>query len=302
MLSAMEGVLLSVSTSEAVLGIVGNTFIALVNCMDYNRNKKLSNIGFILTGLAISRICLVLILITEAYIKIFYPQLLSPVNIIELISYLWIIICQLNVWFATSLSIFYSLKIANFSHYIFLWMKRRADKVFVFLIVFLIITWLASFPLAVKVIKDVKIYQSNTSWLIHLEKSELLINYVFANMGPISLFIVAIIACFLLTISLWRHSRQMQSIGSGFRDLNTEAHMKAMKVLIAFIILFILYFLGILIETLCLFLTDNKLLFIFGFTLSAMYPCCHSFILILTSRELKQATMRALQRLKCCET
>lgn len=302
MLSALESILLSVATSEAMLGVLGNTFIVLVNYTDWVRNKKLSKINFILTGLAISRIFTIWIITLDAYTKVFLLTMLMPSSLHECMSYIWVIINHLSVWFSTSLGIFYFLKIANFSHYIFLWMKRRADKVFVFLIVFLIITWLASFPLAVKVIKDVKIYQSNTSWLIHLEKSELLINYVFANMGPISLFIVAIIACFLLTISLWRHSRQMQSIGSGFRDLNTEAHMKAMKVLIAFIILFILYFLGILIETLCLFLTDNKLLFIFGFTLSAMYPCCHSFILILTSRELKQATMRALQRLKCCET
>ncbi|XP_052028675.1 taste receptor type 2 member 104 [Apodemus sylvaticus] len=302
MLSTLESILLSVATGEAMLGVLGNTFIVLVNCTDWVRSKKLSKIGFILTGLAVTRIFTTWIMTLDVYAKLFFLSVLMSNNLHECMSYIWVIINHLSIWFATSLSIFYLLKITNFSHYIFLWLKRRADKVFVFLIGYLIITWLVSFPLIVKVIKDIKIHQRNTSWLIQLEQSELLINYVFANMGPISLFMVALIACFLLIISLWRHSRQMQSIGSGFRDLNTDIHVKAMKVLISFIILFVLYFLGVLIETLCLFLKENKLLFIFGFTLSAMYPCCHSFILILTSRELKQASMRILQRLKCCET
>ncbi|NP_001160153.1 taste receptor type 2 member 104 [Rattus norvegicus] len=302
MLSMLESILLSVATSEAMLGILGNIFIVLVNCTNWVRNKKLSKINFILTGLAISRVFTIWIITLDAYTKVFFLTTLMPSNLHECISYIWVIINHLSVWFATSLSIFYFLKIANFSHYIFLWLKRRADKVFVFLIGYLIITWLASFPLAVTVIKNIKVHHNNTSWLIQLEKRELLINYVFANMGPISLFMVAVFTCFLLTISLWRHRRRMQSTGSKFRDLNTEVHVKAMKVLISFIILFILYFMGVLIETLCLFLTENILLFIFGFTLSSTYPCCHSFILILTSRELKQASMRALQRLKCCET
>ncbi|XP_028636686.1 taste receptor type 2 member 104-like [Grammomys surdaster] len=260
-----------------MLGVLGITFIVLVNCTDWVRNKKLSKIGFILTGLAIARIFTIWIITLDAYAKVFFLSVLMSSNLHDCMNYIWVIIKHLNVCFATSLSIFYFLKIANFSHYIFLWLKRRADKVFVFLIGYLIITWLASFPLAVKVIKDIKIHQSNTSWLIHLEKSELLINYVFANMGPISLFMVALNTCFLLTISLWRHSRQTQSIGSEFKDLNTEAHKKAMKVLISFIVLFILHFMGVLIETLCLFLTENKLLFIFAFTLSSMYSLLSLF-------------------------
>ncbi|XP_031236869.1 taste receptor type 2 member 104 [Mastomys coucha] len=300
MLSTLESILLFVATSEAMLGVLGNTFIALVNYTDWVRNKKLSKINFILTGLAISRIFTIGIITLDAYTKVFFLTMFMPNSLHECMSYIWVIINHLSIWLGTN--IFHFLKIANFSHYIFLWMKRRADKVFVFLIGYLIITWLVSFPLAVKLIKDIKIHQSNTSWLIHLEKSELVINYVFASMGSISLFMVALIACFLSTTSLWRHSRRIQSIGSGFRDLNTEAHVKAMKVLISFIILLILYFMSVLIETLCLFLTENKLLFIFGFALSSMYPCCHSFLLILKSRELKQTSMRTLQILKRCET
>lgn len=300
MLSAMEGILLFVATTEAVMGVLGSSFIALVNCTDWIRSKKLSKIDFILTGLAFSRIFTIWLITLDAYSKVLFQNMFMTSDLSKCVYYIWVIIIYLNIWLATSLSIFYLLKIANFSHSIFLWLKRRTDKVFAFLTGCLIIMWLTSFPLAAKVIKDVKM--SNTSWLIHLEKSELLISCVFANMGVISLFVMALTACFLLIISLWRHTRQMQSHDSRFWDVNREAHVKAMKVLISFIILFILHFMGFFIEGLCLFLTENKLLFIFGFTMASMYPCCHSFILILTNSQLKQALIRVLKRLRCCET
>ncbi|XP_049988598.1 taste receptor type 2 member 104-like [Alexandromys fortis] len=303
MLSAMEGSLLFVATTEAVMGVLGSSFIALVNCTNWIRSKKLSKIDFILTGLAFSRIFTIWLITLDAYSKVLFQDMFMTSDLSKCIYYIWVIIICLNIWLATSLSIFYLLKIANFSHSIFLWLKRRTDKVFAFLIGCLIIVWLTSFPLAAKVINDVKM--SNTSWLkasYILEKSELLISCVFANMGVISLFVMALTACFLLIISLWRHTRRMQSHDSRFWDLNREAHVKAMKVLISFIILFTLHFMGFFIEGLCLFLTENKLLFIFGFTMVSMYPCCHSFILILTNSQLKQALIRVLKRLKCCET
>ncbi|XP_028636918.1 taste receptor type 2 member 114-like [Grammomys surdaster] len=301
MLGAMEGVLLSVATSEAVLGIIGNTFIALVNCMDCTRSKKLSSIGFILTGLAISRICLVGLLITKAYMKLFSPKLLSPINIVELNSYLWIIIGQLNVWFATSLSIFYFLKIANFSHYIFLWLKRRINTVFFFLIGCLLMSCLFSFQVVVKMVKDQKMLYVNTSWQTHMKKNELIINYVFTNGGIFLFFMIMLIVCFLLIISLWRHSKRIQSNESGFRDLNTEVHVKTIKVLLSFIILFILHFTGITISVICLLIPESNLLFMFGLTIAFIYPCCHSFILIIANSQLKQSSVRMLQRLKCSE-
>ncbi|XP_034368463.1 taste receptor type 2 member 114-like [Arvicanthis niloticus] len=301
MLGAVGSVLLSVAASEAVLSIVGNTFIALVNCMDCTRNKKLSSIGFILTGLAVSRMCLVGLLTTEAYIKIFSPQLLSPITIVELISYLWIIISQVNVWFATSLSIFYFLKIATFSHYIFLWLKRRINIVFLFLVGCLLMSGLFSFPVVVKMVKDHKMLYVNTSWQIHTKKNELIINYVFTNGGVFLFFMIMLIVCFLLIISLWRHSRRMQSNESGFRDLNTEVHVKTIKVLLSFIILFILHFMGIAISVICLLIPESNLLFMFGLTTAFIYPCCHSFILILANSRLKQSSVRMLQGLKCSE-
>ncbi|XP_055467406.1 taste receptor type 2 member 105-like [Psammomys obesus] len=298
MLSAVEGVLFSVATTEAMLGILGNTFIALVNCMEWAKNKRLSMIDFLLTGLATSRIFIIWVLTLDAYTKLFYPTMHVSRSLSESITYMWMTMNHLTVWFATSLSVFYFLKIANFSHYAFRWLKRRTDKVFVFLIGCLLITWLISFSLVVKVMKADKIKYGNRTWETYWKKREFTSNYILVNIGVISLFAMTLAACFLLIISLWRHRRQMQSHVSEFRDLNTAAHVKAMKVMISFIILFILYFIGISIEIICLFIPENKLLFIFGLTTASMYPSWHALIQILTNSQLKQAFVRVLRGLK----
>nr|ANV20949.1 bitter taste receptor T2R10 [Canis lupus] len=301
MLSILEGLLIFIAVSESILGSLGNGFIGLVNCIDCVKNKKFSMVGFILTGLATSRICLILIIITDGFIKIFSPDMYSSGNLIDYISYLWVIINQSSIWFATSLSIFYFLKIANFSHHIFLWLKGRINSVLPLLMGSLFISWLFTFPQIVKIINDNRMKSRNTTWQLNMQKSEFFTKQILLNLGVILLFTLCLITCFLLIVSLWRHNRHMQLNVTGLRDPSTEAHVKAMKILVSFIILFILYFIGIAIEISCFILPENKLLFIFGMMTTAIYPWGHSFILILGNSKLKQASLKTLQQLKCCE-
>ncbi|NP_076485.1 taste receptor type 2 member 107 [Rattus norvegicus] len=301
MLSAAEGILLCVVTSEAVLGVLGDTFIALANCMEYAKNKKLSKIGFILIGLAISRIGVVWIIILQGYMQVFFPHILTFGNITEYITYIWVFLNHLSVWFATNLNILYFLKIANFSNSVFLWLKSRVRVVFIFLSGCLLTSWLLCFPQFSKMLNNSKMYWGNTSWL-QQQKNVFLINQSLTNLGIFFFIIVSLITCFLLIVFLWRHIRQMHSDGSGLRDLNTEAHVKAMRVLISFAVLFILHFVGLSIQVLCFFLPQNNLLFITGLIATCLYPCGHSIILILGNKQLKQASLKALQHLTCCET
>nr|BAM38272.1 taste receptor, type 2, member 10 [Pan troglodytes] len=299
MLRVVEGIFIFVVISESVFGVLGNGFIGLVNCIDCAKNK-LSTIGFILTGLAISRIFLIWIIITVGFIQIFSPNIYASSNLIEYISYFWVIGNQSSMWFATSLSIFYFLKIANFSNSIFLWLKSRTNMVLPFMIVFLLISSLLNFAYIAKILNDYKM-KNDTVWDLNMYKSEYFIKQILLNLGVIFFFTLSLITCVLLIISLWRHNRQMQSNVTGLRDSNTEAHVKAMKVLISFIILFILYFIGMAIEISYFTVRENKLLLMFGMTTTAIYPWGHSFILILGNSKLKQASLRVLQQLKCCE-
>ncbi|XP_043736704.1 taste receptor type 2 member 10-like [Cervus elaphus] len=299
MLSIVEGFLFFVAVSESILGVLGNGFIGLVNCIDCVKNKKISTLSLILIGLASSRFCLIWILITDGYVRVFSPDIYLSGNLIHYIAYLWIIMNQSSVWFATSLSIFYFLKVANFSHCIFLWLKGHITKILLLLMGCLPISWLFTFPgITMHFINNIMENRS-TTLLITMQESEYFINQILFSIGTLLVFILCLITCFLLITSLWRHNRRMQLNATGLRDLSTEAHVKAMKILMSFIILFILYFVGTAIEISVTAVPENKLLFIFGMTTTVLYPCGHSFILILGNSKLKQASLRVLKLLKC---
>ncbi|KAM9684281.1 taste receptor type 2 member 10-like [Dama dama] len=298
MLSIVEGFLFFVAVSESVLGVLGNGFIGLVNCIDCVKNK-ISTLSLILIGLSSSRFCLIWILITDGYVRVFSPDIYLSGNLIQYIAYLWIIMNQSSVWFATSLSIFYFLKVANFSHRIFLWLKGHITKILLLLMGCLPISWLFTFPgITVPFINNIMENRS-TTLLITMQESEYFINQILFSIGTLLVFILCLITCFLLITSLWRHNRRMQLNATGFRDPSKEAHVKAMKILMSFIILFILYFVGTAIEISVTAVPENKLLFIFGMTTTVLYPCGHSFILILGNSKLKQASLRVLKLLKC---
>ncbi|XP_028636731.1 taste receptor type 2 member 106 [Grammomys surdaster] len=297
MLTVAEGILLCFATSESVLGVLGNGFILHANCINCLR-KKFSTAGFIFTGLAICRICVICIIISDGYIKLFSPDMVASDVHITVTAYLWMIIHHTSMWFATSLNLFYLLKIANFSHYIFFCLKRRINTIFIFILGCLFISWSTAFPQIVQIFNGNGQHR-NTSWQFYLCKSKFIVNHILVYLGVLFFFMVAIIACFLLIISLWRHNRKMQLHVSRFKSLNTEVHVKVLKVLISFIILLILHFVGILIETLSFLRSRNKLLLILGLIISCMYPCCHSFILILANSQLKKASLKALKQLNC---
>ncbi|ELR57336.1 Taste receptor type 2 member 10, partial [Bos mutus] len=299
MLSIVEGLLLFVAVNESVLGVLGNGFIGLVNCINCVKNKKISTLSLILTGLASSRFCLIWIITTDAYVRVFSPDIYLSGNLSQYIAYLWIIMNQSSVWFTTSLSIFYFLKIANFSHCIFLWLKGHITEILLLLMGCLPISWLFTFPnITMPFINNIMKNRS-TNGLVTMHKSEYFINQILFNLGTFLVFVLCLITCFLIIASLWRHNRRMQLNATGFRDPSTEAHIKAMKILVSFIILFILYFVGTAIQILSVTVPENKLLFIFGMTTTILYPCGHSFILILGNSKLNQASLRVLKLLKC---
>lgn len=297
MLSIAEGLLIFIVLGESILGVLGNGFIGLVNCIDCVKNKNFSVIGLILIGLATSRIFLIWIIIIDGFVKLFSPHLYSSGILTEPFTYAWIIISNLSILFASSLSMFYLLKIANFSHHIFLWLKYRINRVLPLLMGLMFVSWLVTFPLIVKAINDYKTGIRNTTWTLIASEFEYVTNHILLNLGVIFFSTLCLISCLLLIISLWRHNRQMQSSGLGVRDPSTEAHVKAMKVLISFLILLILHVIGIAIEISSFSVSESKLLFIFGMATTITYPCGHSFLLILGNSKLKQAFLKVLRPL-----
>lgn len=115
---SLENIFIILINSEFIIGILGNGFIALVNCIDWIKVQKVSLADQILTALAISRIGLILVMMVSWFTKESYPSSSLDIkgNKVILFSIVGLLANHFSVWLDTGLSLFYFLKIANFSN------------------------------------------------------------------------------------------------------------------------------------------------------------------------------------------
>lgn len=155
---------------------------------------------------------------------------------------------HLSIWLATCLSVFYCLKVSSFSHPTFLWLKWRVSRLVVWM---LLSTLLLSCSSAVSLIHEFKIYSvlsgidgtGNVTEPFRKKRNEYKLIHVLGTLWDFPPLIVSLASYFLLILSLGRHMRQMQQNFTGSRYPSTEAHKRAIKIILSFFFLFLLYFL-----------------------------------------------------------
>uniref|UniRef100_A0A4X2KVC9 Taste receptor type 2 n=1 Tax=Vombatus ursinus TaxID=29139 RepID=A0A4X2KVC9_VOMUR len=264
----------SVTSGECLVGILVNGFIGLVNCIDCVKTTRVTSIDFILTGLAISRTGMLLALISMNFFDFFYFKI-SVIGIWKFSEIIWHLSNHSSAWFGSCLSIFYFLKIANFSHPAFLWLKWRINKVI----------WV------------VLIDQENKTNITHNNQGLKTLKFfilILFNTGGLVPFALSVVSCLLLVLSLRKHMQQMHLKVTGSRDPSTEAHVRAMKTIMTFLFLFVLYHLGLIMANLNTTIFRSKLVSMFSLTVMSVYPMTHSIILILGHSKLRQASLRVI--------
>ncbi|XP_008247641.3 taste receptor type 2 member 7 [Oryctolagus cuniculus] len=297
--------LMVIAVGEFSLGILGNTFIGLVNSMDWVKSRKIASIDLILTSLAISRFWLLCVILLDCFILVLYPDVYATGKEMRIIDFFWTLTNHLNVWFAACLSIFYFLKIANFFHPLFLWMKWRIDRMIPGILLGCVaLSVFISLPVTENLNDDFRRCvktkkKTNITLRCRVQKAGYASTKIYLNLLTLLPFSASLISFLLLILSLWRHTRKMQLNSTGCRDPSTEAHMGAMKAVISFLFLFVAYYLAFLIATSSYFLPETELAVIWGELIALIYPSSHSFILILGNKKLRQASGRLLWKVKC---
>ncbi|XP_053413507.1 taste receptor type 2 member 7 [Nycticebus coucang] len=302
----VESTLMVIATGEFSVGILGNAFIGLVNFLDWLKNRKIASIDLILTSLAISRICLLCIVLLDCFIFVLYPDVYISGKQMRIIDFFWTLSNHLNVWFATCLSIFYFLKIANFFHPLFLWMKWRIDRVIVrILLGCFAFSVFISLPVTENLNDDFRScvktkarWKANLTWKCRVNKDDYASTKIVLNLLTLFPISVSLISFLLLILSLLRHMRQMRLNATGCRDPSTEAHTGALKAVISFLLLFVAYYLSFLIATSSYFMPGSDLALILCELIALIYPSSHTFILILGNNKLRQASLRVLWKAK----
>lgn len=282
---------------EFLMGILGNGFIALVNCIDWVKRRKISSVDQILTALAIFRITTTWFVFLDEWIFVHYPALHLSVKMSGIYLITWTVVNHCNFWFTTSLSIFYFLKIANFSNTIFLYLKFRVkNAILVTLLVSLFLLFLNIVVMKIycdMCIDDVKRNVSHTSRLYNY--AQICRYLLFSNpMFSFAPFVTSLAAFLLLIFSLWRHLKNVQHKAKEYRDVSTVAHIRALQTVIISVLLYTIYFFSYLVMVWSSDSQERYLIFLSVWTLGNAALSVHSFVLIWANRRLRWAFLLVL--------
>ncbi|CAH7426399.1 taste receptor type 2 member 129 [Phodopus roborovskii] len=298
----IQSTLMFVLIVEIILGCFGNGFIALVNCLDWVKRRQISAVNQLLTALAFSRISLLLTVLTVISVSVLYSDMEVTRRLIKLINFPLLFSNHFSMWFAACLSLFYFLKIANFSNTIFVYLKTRVNQVVSgTLLMSLALLFLNT--LLINSYIDAKMggyrgylfndFSSNNS--AEFYRVILIINDGIFTSIP---FTFSQLTFLLLIFSLWRHHKKMQQHGRRGRDAYANAHIKALKTMITHALLCAIFFLALLMQTWRTELMDIIYIRLCQIA-AAAFPSGHSCVLILGNTKLRQAFLSVLWWMRC---
>ncbi|XP_052577585.1 taste receptor type 2 member 140-like [Peromyscus californicus insignis] len=302
MKAIVEYILLIILGTEIITEILGNGFIILVNILDLDKRRKISSLNKIFTALAISRLAFLWSLFIISLISGLYPSLMITGKVSRITNIFWTLTNHFSIWLATCLSIFYFLKIANFSNSIFLSLKWRVRKVVsVTLLVSLLFLFTNIIVINSYVVIRIDGYKANMSYssssndYVLFSRFPLLTNTMFTLIP----FTVSLTTFLLLIFSLWRHLKNMQLNVKGSRDTSTAAHIKALKMVVTFLFLYTIFFLVLVIQSWKNVIQHKNLFNLLLDDIAFVFPSGHSYVLILGNTKLRQAFLSMMWWLRC---
>ncbi|XP_028381936.1 taste receptor type 2 member 3-like [Phyllostomus discolor] len=290
------------SVTLLILGMLGNGFIGVVNVRSWFKSKRISWSDFIISALALSKIILLWILFLDCVSMVIFSKALAELRPLEVIDVFWTFTNHLSIWLATCLGVLYCLKIASFSHPTFLWLKWRVSRVVMWM---LLGALLFSFGSAMSLICELPIYfllretagAGNVTEHFGKQMGEYQQIHVLNMLWYTPPLILCLASYILLILSLGRHMQQMRQSRSSASDASTEAHRRAIRIILSFFFLLLFYFLAFSITSYSYLLPSSEMATIIGQLITMLYPASHSFILILGNNKLKQTFVELL----CCE-
>lgn len=292
MLSMLEEIFRILTCGEFIVGLLGNGFIGFTNFTAWIKKKKLYVVDYILTSLAwarLSQLCLIQVNIWSVQFSL---ELLNIFIYDKILTNIWSLNNHLCTWISTCLAVFYFLKIANFSHPLFLCLNQRINKVIFMLLVVSVPFLFMTFPFPFSVhnfCHQVYIKSERNMTGLNHESINNILNYMSAFLiASLLPFCISSISFFLLLLSLWRHTKHIELNIRGPRDPSLEVHYRAMKSMFFSLVFFVLFHVGILLILGTFYFQYNKLIVMFGYALVLLYPTAHSYVVIFGNSQMKK--------------
>ncbi|NWW06252.1 T2R40 protein, partial [Oreocharis arfaki] len=278
--------------------------ILAVSSLSCIRSNTRSPYNLIIISLSSSRIISQCWSTLDFLMTIFFETSYYKENVFVVSKTIFTFLNYSSLWFGAWLSVFYCIKIASFTQSFFIWMKQRIAKLVPWM---LLTSWLYSFTAAIPFAWNVDgvhdnftapLPVTNSSAMRSTRKGSLAL-LIYLRHAAMSLpLILSVVSSVLLVRSLWVHTRQMQNNASGFRDPSLEAHMKAIKSVCSFLILYITYYICVL---LLLFndsspLSSGESLCV---VIMAACPTGHTMVLVWSNPKFRELPARIRPHTEC---
>ncbi|XP_069502259.1 taste receptor type 2 member 40-like [Ambystoma mexicanum] len=200
-----------------------------------------------------------------------------------------------SFWCAAWLYVFYFLKIVNSQHPLFLCLKSRLpSKLSWLLLGSVLVALVTGLPLPWIVYRSchpMEAPTNDTSLVCY--RPEVLSMLVLSYTLP---FLIFSASATLLTASLCTHTRRMEDNSTGFSQPNLDVHFRAVKTALAFLLVYIFYFIAVIDNT---FDSSQNTFTVISFLVISSYPCVHSLLLIQSNSKLRMTAIGILHRAKC---
>ncbi|NWI44974.1 T2R40 protein, partial [Picathartes gymnocephalus] len=291
----------AIITLQAFAGMWINAVIVCALCIGWVKKKTLNSNEKILLLLGCSRFWHLCFSWVYSFLSIIYPNYFYVQPTCKLLLSIQNFFDCSNFCVSACLCVFYCIKIANFRNSCFVYLKVKIDRIVPWLLLGSLLLSLAISSSLYYIIVKAQSNNHTSSGQGNFSKVSgqmddffLHISFIY-GFGFVTSFTAVIFSAVFLLFSLWRHKHKMQT--NSMNSLSMHAHIKAMKSILSF---FIIYSINFLFLTLILILSweENPMMFLVYVFLYA-FPGVHSLILIFSNPKLKNTLIRILSCVKC---
>ncbi|XP_063280074.1 taste receptor type 2 member 9-like [Prinia subflava] len=291
----------AIITLEAFAGMWINAFIVCVLCIGWIKKKTLNSNEKILLLLGSSRISYLCFSWTYHFLSRIYPNYLYVHPIHQLFAFFGTFFNFSNLWVSACLCGFYCIKIASFRNSFFIYLKVKIDRMVPWLLLGSVLSALSLGSVMYDLIETVQRKNLNATCFQNFWEASIRMDKHFTSsffltgFGYAASFMTVVSSALFLLFSLWRHKCKMQT--NSMKDLNMEAHIRAMKSILSFLVMYTINFVCLILSIIYAMKNENTMTLLISIYLHA-FPGVHSLILIFSNPKLEKALLRILSCVK----
>ncbi|KFP16616.1 Taste receptor type 2 member 9, partial [Egretta garzetta] len=295
--TSYDVVVMVIITLQAFAGIWINMFIVSVLCIAWVEKKSFNSNEKILLFLGCSRLWYLCIAWVYSFLSIIYPWRLYVQPIPQLFAAFQSFLNSSDLWVSACLCGFYCIKIANFRHIFFIYLKVKIDRIVPWMLLGSVLLSLVICILFYTTTDKVHCNNLNSTtlgnfWKLSVRMEEHFFSTFFiSGFGFATAFMSVIFSALLLLFSLWRHKRKMQK--NSVKNLSMDAHIRAMKSIVSFFLIYSINFACLVLTLIYGMKKENPVMFLI-LVLQYVFPTVHSLILIFINPKLGKTLLKTL--------